>query len=293
MPLARVTPRRLNCDWEEQVVLPSDTAESLRLLVAGDTHGNATWLEVLFNRALEHRCDVLVQLGDFGYWPHTRDGQRFLRRVEFLAKRVRVPIVWIDGNHENHAMLRTLSPRPDGFVELSTHVLHAPRGLRWNWAGIRFGALGGAFSIDWRRRVLGVSWWAEEVITPEDVATLTDDPLDVLLTHDAPAGIPIEGLPLSAPDELRSYDNRRLIATAVESTNAQVLLHGHWHYRYQFDLTRIDATASKAQGRKVWETTRVEGLASDQERDGGAWGVLELPTLEFTDGHALVASRSN
>lgn len=259
--------------------LPLSDAEHATILLAGDIHGNEAWLEVLFDKAAEHRCDVLLQLGDFGYWTHTTDGVRFVRRAEFLAKRARIPLVWVDGNHENLAQLRTLPPRGDGFVELKPHVLHAPRGLRWRWAHTRFGALGGAFSIDHAWRTPGTSWWAEETITDEEVERLGREPLDVLVTHDAPAGVPIFGAELPAADEHRAYDNRRRVAVAVDNTSPALVVHGHWHHRYGYTL-RNEAS------------TRVEGLSSDQEGDGGAWAVLQLPTLAFTDGSTLTGTAS-
>ncbi|MGA9776510.1 MAG: hypothetical protein WBU92_11430 [Candidatus Dormiibacterota bacterium] len=47
-----------------------------RLLVAGDTHGNhLPWERVLLPAARKHRVEGIVQLGDFGYWPLTGEGQ--------------------------------------------------------------------------------------------------------------------------------------------------------------------------------------------------------------------------
>lgn len=135
------------------------TSEPRRLLVAGDVHGDVAWFEGLCSRSAELGCDAVLQLGDFGYWPHVPDVLKFLRRVTSSAVRFDQTVYWIDGNHENHAALCTLPATADGFVELTDRCVYLPRGHRWTWNGVRFGALGGAFSIDWRERRVGTSWW--------------------------------------------------------------------------------------------------------------------------------------
>ena len=64
---------------------------------------------------------------------------------------------WIDGNNENPTALAVLDAGLDGFVEVADRCLYIPRGHRWTWRGVHFGALGGAFSIDWRDRTAGKS----------------------------------------------------------------------------------------------------------------------------------------
>jgi hypothetical protein len=243
-----------------------------RVLVAGDTHGNAQWCAFLGVAAEHWDCPVVLQLGDFGYWPHVDAGQLFLDRVERVAERTGVTFVWVDGNHENHDALRQLTagaPEADGFVAVRPHVRYAPRGHRWTWRGRRFGALGGAFSLDWRVRTPGQSWWAEEVPTPADVERLGDEPLDVLVTHDAP--LQRRERPLATPipeaDLAVARAVRRLLAGAVARTRPALVLHGHWHRRYS----------------AVHEGVRIEGYASDHEADERSFGILDVESLAITD----------
>ncbi len=49
-----------------------------RVLVAGDIHGNVSWIRRLCDLAQQHDCDAILQLGDFGFWPHHPDGARFI-----------------------------------------------------------------------------------------------------------------------------------------------------------------------------------------------------------------------
>lgn len=169
-------------------------SEPSKLLIAGDIHGNERWIGSLCKLARRYGCDAILQLGDFGYWPHTVDGRRFLKHVDWHAERNGVACVyWIDGNHENHDALVALEPEPDGTVVIGERCRYIPRGLRWEWQGIRFGALGGALSVDRRERVEGESWWAGEVMTRSDLERLGDRPLDVLATHNAPEDSPLPG----------------------------------------------------------------------------------------------------
>jgi len=203
---------------------------------------------------------VVVQLGDFGIWaePETRN---YLNRLEVMAARSNLVVYALAGNHENLDLLRRweLVPDLDGFVSLRPHVRWIPRGHRWQWGGVRFGALGGAFSLDWRGRLPGVTWWpgAEEV-QPEDVERLSAAPLDVLLTHDAPLGA--EPQPPFATihpleDEHRAWVSRRLLLDAIEATRPTLVLHGHWHHRNSQVIELPDCAV------------RVEGLASNLEGD--------------------------
>lgn len=239
----------------------------MRILVAGDTHGNLAWCTKLCSIAREQGCTTVLQVGDFGYWPHVQWGQKFLVALEKRAKQSGVTIYWIDGNHENHDVLRDLPRAGDGFVDISERIRHIPRGHRWTWEGVRFGALGGAFSIDWRQRTLGYSWWPGELVQPEDVEALGSDPLDVLVTHDVPAGVTmVSSFVLPPLDEEMGRRVRTLVRKAVDVTRPQLVLHGHWHQRAS----------------NLLDGVRVEGLAADVQGDRSAWGVLELPSLAFS-----------
>lgn len=247
----------------------------MKLLIAGDTHSNLGWTSRLIDFASENGCDKIVQLGDFGFWPNEYLGKVFLHAVSRSAQNAGIPFYWIDGNHENHAMLNEMLPSTsaDGFVEIADHLTYIPRSHVWEWAGVRIGALGGAFSIDHAVRVLGHSWFQEELITEENVrALVAKRPVDVLFTHEAPDQPPGRSFSLAIQDEAISTEQRRLVRQAAECSGAKLLFHGHWHRRYSWE--RNFGTGD----------IRIEGLAADVQADGRAWGILELPSLTFTGG---------
>lgn len=265
--------------------VPGPRGSTARLLVAGDTHGNLGWLTQLAVLAAGHGCEGILQLGDFGFWPDPKVLRECARVVlnegwlSAVADALAGQGVWlrvIDGNHDFHpAVLAAYAPDDQGIAAVRDRRLDwATRGARWEWCGVRFGALGGAYSIDRMWREPGVTWWETETITDAERDLLGAEALDVLLTHDAPQGVGWAEVDTSGPKvDPASRANREQVERARRATRPAILLHGHYHLRYGTTMFDPD--------------TRIEGLAADIQADGGSWGVLELPGLAFTDGDHL------
>lgn len=264
------------------------------VLLVGDTHGNTQWLRDVVDVAVT-RAATIVVLGDFGYWVHKADGRQFIDEVDAAVCAAGLPpLVFIDGNHEYHSThpakpphrrhgLQELEAGPDGFVHISEHIRYAPRGHRWTWGGVRFGALGGAASTDREYRKQYKDYWLDETVSLRDVERLGADPLDILLCHDAPAGHDIPN-PFKAErvDDRRSTKNRDLLGAAVAATNPKLVVHGHWHVRYSH---------MRATGAHAW---RVVGLGADVSADGDGPGKLgdalawlSLSTLDISEVEAV------
>jgi hypothetical protein len=190
---------------------------------------------VLAQKANRLGINTILQLGDFGIW---HDARSYLDTLEKIAKRAELTIYFIGGNHEDYDEIARwkFGPDRDGFVSMLPHVRWIPRGHRWTWTGIRFGALGGAFSVDWHYRTPGIDWWpGVEEVRHEDVERLGDAWLDELVTHDAPEGAqPALGHWDFMPgDEERARVSQRRLREAVNATHPKLVLHGHWHVRNQ------------------------------------------------------------
>ncbi|NKX50189.1 metallophosphoesterase [Arthrobacter deserti] len=206
-----------------------------RILVAGDWHGNIPWMETALRHAAGAGCTALIQVGDLAVlWPAGNGGDKFTRGLQRRLDEHRITMVSVDGNHDVHPLLRSLPLNAEGFGVLSHRLLYAPRGHRWEMGGVRSGALGGAYSIDRVRRKLGRAWWEEEEIAEADVERLGSGPLDVLITHEVPAGIDVVSpfprrlLEALEPD---SYTSRILVRDAVRNTRPRLVLSGHRHQR--------------------------------------------------------------
>lgn len=275
------------------VLVPTDLEDQpQQVFVLGDIHGNVGFLWYAAREAAALGCSTILQLGDFGaLWPGSNS---FLPTVDDLLSEAGVErLVFIDGNHEGFtsevpfpdrrgsavkgglvAAAELADRDADGFCKLSERVAWISRGHRWQWNGVRFGAIGGAFSVDWRHRTPGFTWWPDlEVPSPAEVDRLGSEPLDVLVLHDAPAGVPLERVStftLSESDQRRAQQPREFLRAAVELTRPQIVLHGHWHWRHGTRLAWSDETDER-------RATRVEGLGADLDGDvDWASGVLDL-----------------
>lgn len=205
-----------------------------RIVHAGDWHSNTQWMQRCLKAVAAAGLTYMVHVGDFGaLWPGDRlKGSSFTARLTKDLHDYGITLVFVDGNHDHHPALRALELNDEGFGYITDQLLYAPRGHRWTLQGLTYGALGGAHSINKRWLKAGENWWPEEDITDGDVRALGADPLDVLITHDVPAGIDLEQM-FTLPEALEreSHANRIRLLDAARATNPQLVFAGHWHQR--------------------------------------------------------------
>ncbi len=255
--------------WDDAAELAPDAV--CDVLVVGDIHGTKTHLVDAIAHADGLGAQAIVQVGDF--WLADRHWSRFSPlQADYMqtACDSPLPIIVIDGNHEIWPALGryalTLAAREAMQARRPLHLggslWWAWRGSVWRWNSCAFGALGGAVSPDKRLPEVRHYRWPEETLEQEDVERLIanteaefDGRLDVLFTHDAPAQVTglksgMAGIPF---DVLREAEHgRQLLADAVDRTQPELVLHGHWH----------QANREHISGR-----TEVIGLAEDGRRD--------------------------
>lgn len=200
---------------------------------AGDWHADERFAEHQIAR-LPDEVEVVLHTGDFGY----RFSPYYLNAVDRAATRAGVIVAFVDGNHEDFSVLHSAWPvDDDGVRRLRPRVWHLPRGMRWEWSGLRFLALGGAHSVDRQHRVAGIEWWPQETITIEDALRACEGgPAEVMLTHDAPAGHHIPGLLPAGTfpsEEIAASDrHREVLRRVVDVVRPRAVWHGHYHSRY-------------------------------------------------------------
>ena len=220
-----------------------------KVLIVGDTHGDATFVANINNEAKRFGVDTVVQLGDFGY---NFDKNVVASIAAWLARDESHRWIWLDGNHDHHDFLKeVVVPSGDrsalinmGGLEWGTRMtfpdrmFYAPRGSVAQIGNKTCMFLGGAFSIDRNQRKLGQSWWLDETIGFADVdraivnGTLND--VDVMFCHDTPPTLFIESKLQAAgyKSDGDSAENRRRLGLAVSSVRPKDLYHGHYHWRY-------------------------------------------------------------
>lgn len=217
------------------------------VMALGDTHGNRGFTKSAITWAGDNEVDRLVQVGDFGFWPRTNNGQKFLHDVGKHAAETFVPLYFIDGNHEDHTYLKALRERNDGsgFIPHGKYpITYIERGTRWLWGDVWFGAFGGAFSIDraWRTEDSPqYGWFKEEVPDESKIPSLGQ--VDVLFTHDSPIIPPsVYGYKHFKSDDTSKL-SQRAVYEAMSATKAPLLIHGHWHIneRYRVHNTTVQA----------------------------------------------------
>ena len=208
----------------------------MKIMFLGDTHGDRGFTRNAIRWAADNGVDRIVQVGDFGFWPRTNNGQRFLHDVGKQSVQSHVPLFFIDGNHEDHLYLKALRDRePDkDVIHYGKYpVSYITRGTRLEWDGVTFGAFGGAYSIDRSMRIEdsgSYGWFRDETPDPSKIEALGK--VDVLLTHDAPI-IPPPMYGQGFKDDPTSRECQASVYRALVSTEAKLLIHGHWHLNYR------------------------------------------------------------
>jgi predicted phosphodiesterase len=260
-----------------------------KILFAGDTHGNLSHLRYLLEVAQKERAHTLFVLGDFGYWEHQDSGVIFLDKLSTIAEKRGIPVYFLDGNHDNRKVLLDLHVTQDdeGFTRVRPNILHADRGHRWTWEGVRFIALGGAYSVDKEYRLMlerkhrkpGSLWFPGEEMTDTEMSQilLNTTPVDIMLAHDKPSK---SNPAWNRKEFLECLPNQLRLQAAVDTLKPKMYLHGHLHYRYtdQILLPTLEP-----------DECVVEGLDADPDASWlprysakDSWIIVDLK--EFADG---------
>ncbi len=266
----------------------------MKILVAGDTHGNIRHTEYLIRTAASQGCSRVFVVGDFGYWEHTKAGVQFLDQVDAYSSDWGIPVYFLDGNHDKTSLLLTKYDAPknldgDGFIVVRTNVFYARRGLRWTWDGLRFIALGGAYSVDKEMRLDQEErfsskfppeslWFPEEEMSDWDMSEILEDrePVDVILAHDKPRG---SNPRWHRKDIAETWPNQDRLQRAVQRLDPELYIHGHLHWPY------VDQMWHSHDGiTRDMHVTTVVGLDCDGHAGpkDKSWTVLDTEKVRLT-----------
>jgi predicted phosphodiesterase len=278
----------------------------VRILLAGDTHGNIKHVRYLIRMAAQRGISIVFVVGDFGAWEHAAKGVRFFDDVDGAAKAAGVTVFFLDGNHDKTSLVLEKygdCVDSEGFLICRPNLRYAPRGHRWTWGSKRFLAFGGAYSVDKFMRLdeehqahklalelrnsglryvnvdaSGTLWFPEEEASDEEFERVLRDRtrVDVLLTHDKPDGSTPPGWTYKQPVEC--YRNQVRIQQIADLVTPTLLVHGHLHYPYEQDVRLAPSGA----------TMRVIGLDCDQPMfhpdydPMDSWVVLDLDLFDVS-----------
>lgn len=191
------------------------------ILVTGDCHGEYSRFTMKHfpEQVTMDRDDYIIICGDFGFWADIPEEEYWLNWLEEKP----FTTLWVDGNHENFSRLNELPVHEwhGGKVHfIRPHVIHLMRGQFYDIEGHTFFTMGGAQSHDIedgildprapdfketvqrlqsqgrrRFRVLGRSWWPEELPSEAEYQIALDTleqarwRADYVITHCAPTSI--------------------------------------------------------------------------------------------------------
>jgi len=251
----------------------------MKTLILGDIHGRWTSAGELYDRAVaEHGTpDLLIQLGDFGFWPR-------MDRHLVWGRKFDHPCMWIDGNHEDFWTLRgahlpnwdfdpqTYEPKNLAmWQEMMSQWTYIPRGTIID--GHLF--IGGARSIDAMHRVRGWDWFPEENINYrqqsdvfDNIASYGSENIHTVFTHDCPGSFDVKEACIYSKVEIVD-SNRKFLQAVLEDARPDRWFFGHYH-------------------RKMWKTdlsSKCEWRCVDMSRDDDSpcdYVMVDLPFTQET-----------
>ena len=190
-------------------------------MIVGDLHGGLTALKY---RTARLHLSLILQCGDFGFWPN--QGMRLPKTGFRDVDGNVVPMHFCDGNHENHPRLLELAR--DGDFEIGWGIFYQPRGSVLTLPDGRTVLFaGGAASIDKAVRTEGVDWFPEEILTKEEFRNQFPkmDRVDIVISHTVP-----ESVVLPPMLDKTFYDPSRVILEAVlQKYRPAMWFCGHFH----------------------------------------------------------------
>ena len=213
------------------------------IYITGDTHGQHDFAKLLYfadaHPELTKR-DYVIIAGDFGgVW-----SERGLETTLSMYARLPFTTLFVDGNHENFDMLNAYPVEiwNGGKVhKISSDIIHLMRGQVFEIGGKTFFTFGGATSIDKYLRIEGISWWAQELPTYEEldegIANLKryNNAVDYIVTHSCDEKA-LWYPPLRERGvKMATFPENRMLSLFEDAVH-----YGHWyfgHYHMDGDLT--------------------------------------------------------
>jgi len=232
------------------------------IYVTGDCHGD---FQRFTRKNFPHlkgmnRADYMIIAGDFGgVWAGEQADGHYLDWLEDKP----FTTLFVCGNHENFDMLNAYPEQQwhGGRIHMvRPHVLHLMRGQVFDIGGLTWFTMGGASSHDIedgildpaapdferqyrlmrrmnaRFRVLGLSWWPEELPSDAEYAEAETNlgqigwHVDCILTHCAPTSVTKALDPAYQPDRLTDF-----LETVKERCQFSRWFCGHYHVNHVVD----------------------------------------------------------
>lgn len=184
--------------------------DKLRLI--GDVHGKYdAYLKIIED------ADYSLQIGDFGFSYKSLDG------VDPDRHKL------IFGNHDNYDLFNKVPHNLGHFGE-------------WDCIGVPIFYVRGGFSLDWKMRLPGKSWWPEEQMDYHQRKDCLDlwksNPCSVVVSHECPLSV-VEHITDGRVAIAWGYENpiiqtqtNTLLQDMLEYYTPDTWIHGHYHRHF-------------------------------------------------------------
>ena len=204
-----------------------------KIMLMGDVHGKGALMQPFLNSD----CDLLIQLGDFGFIWKRLDYKynKFVRKFE--AKYPNKTILVVPGNHENYDSLEKM-PVVTIFGgkarRIAKNIFALERGEVFNINGKNFLAIGGADSIDKDYRLPGQEWWEQERISYEQGNKILEKienlpEIDYVISHTCPMSFLAYNPQFTFSPSNHLSVEKFLEAVRQELNGPKNWFFGHWH----------------------------------------------------------------
>ena len=206
----------------------------MSIFVCGDIHStlDINKLDQFMNREDLNENDYLIICGDTGICGFSKEQELATR--EYL-RNLPMTVLFVDGNHER---FDTLNDYPvdewhGGKVHMiEPGIIHLMRGQIYLIDGKSFFAFGGAYSIDRAGRILGYTWFEEELPSKEEYEEAWENlkaydyEVDYVMTHTGPYEV-ITELGYECHDE--ALEQVRFFQKIADNIEFQDWYFGHFH----------------------------------------------------------------
>ena len=204
----------------------------------GDIHGSPDSIRNFFRKVHPTSEDVIVLLGDVGanYYEDARD-----ENVKAVLSELKPTILCVHGNHEIRPWrvkgyeLQTWHGGKVWVQERYPNLHFAKDGEIFTLEGLRYIAIGGAYSVDkYYRLQAGYGWWDDEHPSDEIKAyveaQLKKKPIDVVISHtcplrNEPTEVYLDGIDQSTVDKSTEI----WLDTIENELDYMAWYCGHWH----------------------------------------------------------------
>ncbi len=233
-------------------MFPHVSSNGKGILLLGDLHKKYPLLKQYVKN---YNPAVIIQVGDFGYFPELISNFRFLKDIDSA----KCPIYFIDGNHENFLELEKLNKKTTNkYKQVSDYLYYIPRGTTEEISdGRKILFMGGAITPEWGRGPYMIEFFPNhECIQSSDMYTLKDEQIDIVISHTAPIDWTHQIL---QADQVKVNDwSERALSTILYKYKPKLWYHGHFHIGTKniFEMTNtkwfsLEACQTKYPGTEV------------------------------------------